>query len=217
MKRDRIYCVASILAAAIVLVTVSVAHATTYYWIDGSNDWTTTADWSPTGTPTYANGDTAYIGNGGTVAVTGADGCTNLYLGSDQSTGAGGGTLNINTGGALTATWAYIGAATNGGIVTQTGGSATIPIMNVGGATSGWAGGTYNLSGGTLNTRSITFGTYGANVFNLSGGVLQWSTAGTCSAPMALTSATSSTIDVQGNAVTMSGLLTGGGSLSILT
>ena len=215
MKRDRTYRAVWILAATIVLATVSVAHAaTTYYWIDSSDDWTNTADWSPS-TAYPVSGDTAYIGNGGTVAVSGTDACANLYVGSDQSTAQGAGTLNIGAG--FTATSAYIGTATNGGIVTQTAGAATITTFTFGGATSGWAGGTYNLNGGTLNVGSITFGTYGANAFNLGGGMLQWSSAITCSAPMALSSATTSAIDVQGNAVTMSGALTGGGSLSVGT
>ena len=95
MRFDRIYRWALIPAVAILLATVSVARAgTIYYWTDGSADWTTTADWSPS-TAYPISGDTAYIGNSGTVAVSVTDACTNLYVGSDQSTGAGAGTLNI--------------------------------------------------------------------------------------------------------------------------
>ena len=213
MKRDRTYRVTWILAVAIPLAIAPAAHAQ-YYWTGGSDNWTTTADWSPNGTP--SSSDTVYIGNGGTVTVNSADACLIAYVGSDQSTGPGVGTLNI-TNSTFGAALAYIGAATNGGTVTQTGGSATISTVYFGGATSGWAGGTYNLNGGTLSTHSITFGTYGGDAFNLGGGVLQWGAGSTCSAPMTLTSSTSSTIDVQGNAVTMSGALTGGGSLTLGT
>ena len=73
----------------------------------------------------------------------------------------------------------YIGAASNGGTVTQTAGAATIPTITFGGATSGWAGGTYNLNGGTLTAGSITQGAYGTGTFNLSGGWLRFSSGST--------------------------------------
>ena len=170
MKRDRIYRVPCILVVAILLATVSVAHASTYYWIDASADWTASADWSNGSTTgfTPASGDTVYIGNSGTVAVSGTDACTNLYVGSDQSTGAVAGTLNI--GANFHGNQRVHRRREQRGTVTQTAGAATITTLSFGGATSGWAGGTYNLNGGTLTSGSITQGTYGAGTFNLGGG-----------------------------------------------
>ena len=106
MKRDRIYHLAWILAVAIPLAIAPAAHAQ-YYWTGGSADWTTTTDWSPNGTP--SSSDTVYIGNSGTVTVDSADASLIAYVGSDQSTGPGVGTLNI-TGSTFGATLAYIGS-----------------------------------------------------------------------------------------------------------
>ena len=96
------------------------------------------------------------------------------------------------------------------GVLTQTGGTLTVgELLQVGGTSSP---GTYNLDGGTLVTGSLTRGgTLGA--FNFGGGTLRASANLSSSFPITLKAA-GGTIDTDGFTVTLSGALSGPGSLT---
>ena len=141
------------IAVAILLVSAAMANGATKYWSGGTGDWSSGTYWgTPPATP--AAGDTAYIGNGGTAQITITDNIATLYVGSSQSTRPGTGTVTISSTGNLVvgsgAGTTYIGSATNGGTITQSGGGASIGTLVFGGSTFGMTGGTYNLNGGAL-------------------------------------------------------------------
>jgi len=96
------------------------------------------------------------------------------------------------------------------GVLTQTGGTLTVgQLLQIGGTSSP---GTYNLDGGTLVTGSLTTGgTLGA--FNFGGGTLRASANLSSSVPITLKAA-GGTIDTNGFTVTLSGALSGPGSLT---
>ena len=76
--------------------------------------------------------------------------------------------------------------------------------------------GTYNLNGGTLVTASISRGN-GTALFNFGGGTLQASGAFTSSLPMTLSgNGGNANVNTNGNAVTLSGQLSGPAGLNKL-
>ena len=84
------------IALAILLAGVSAASATTYYWADSADDWSSGARWTPNGLSygvVPGSGDTAYVGNGGTVSVSDAESVNTLNLGCTVSPFAGNGTV----------------------------------------------------------------------------------------------------------------------------
>ena len=99
------------------------------------------------------------------------------------------------------------------GTVTQSGGtSASLGPLTLGLYAGG--SGTYNLDGGLLIAPSLTGGS-GAAVFNFSGGRLQASSTFFTTLPMTLgTSGGGATIDTAGFTITLSGSLSGSGSLT---
>ena len=122
------------------------------------------------------------------------------------------GIYNLSSSGLVTATWEYVGD--NGtGIFTQSGGTNTVTntltIGNVSGGT-----GTYNLNGGLLIVSALTKGS-GTATFNFNGGVLQAGSTLSSSLPMTLgTGGGGATVNTPGFAVTLSGSLSGPGSLT---
>jgi hypothetical protein len=92
-----------LLAACIVLLSATNAHATSYAWNVLSGDWFTPTNWTPNGTP--GSSDNVTIGNGGTCTLNSAVAITNLTL--SNGTLAGTGTLTVGgstswTGGSMT-------------------------------------------------------------------------------------------------------------------
>ncbi len=144
--------------------------ATVFNWDDGGGDrnWSTAANWNNDVEPGGAADDWAYFNNGGTGEITSANSelCERLFLGkSNGSTGS----VEM-TGGKLTVTkYAYIGNS-GVGTFTQTGGTNDMHDATMYLAYNSEDLGTYNLSGGRLETHSIFIGRDGNGVFNHFGG-----------------------------------------------
>jgi fibronectin-binding autotransporter adhesin len=160
----------------------------------------------------YANSQ--YIGSTGTATFTHTGGTSSiasvLYLGSSS---AASGHYYLSGSGQVFAPSEYVGDSGTG-TFTQSGGANTTPYLVLG--NNSGSSGTYYFDGGTLITRSISKGS-GVAVFNFGGGTLQASGAFTCSMPMTLTGAGGiANIDTAGNAVTLTGALSGAGGLNKL-
>ena len=163
--------------------------------------------------------------------------CTHVYLGGQGPPGASSNGYISMTGGTLTASSFiemanYTGAGSSGytgyinlanglistpteylgqfwtSTINQTGGTNSVTSLILGCTTSPNSGVmTYNLNGGLLTVGGITKNAYGTVHFNLGGGTLQASQTFNTACPMALTAATTSTIDTQSNALGMTGIL----------
>ena len=134
-----------------------------------------------------------------------------LYLGY-KSTGVG--TYSL-TAGALSTAEEYVGYSGTG-TFTQSGGINTTVVGLELGCTATAASGSYNLNGGTLVTSAVSQGS-GSATFNFGGGTLQASAALSTTLPMTLTgTGGSASVNTNGNAVTLSGALSGPGGLNKL-
>jgi fibronectin-binding autotransporter adhesin len=119
-----------------------------------------------------------------------------LYVGYSSYGSSSSGTFNLSGSGVLIANDIQVG----NGMFTQNGGTAVINSLLYGG---------YDLNGGLLIVPNIS----GASSFNFSGGTLQFS--GTASAaPMKLATGGGAVFDTAGHNVTLSGVLSGSGSLT---
>ena len=153
---------------------VSPACGASFTWHVLSGDWSTSANWNPSGPP--GAGDYAYIVNGGaaTVGFLEAATCGTLSLGGQAS-----GSLQLDLGGSLTDANEYVGA-TGSGMLSQTGGVSFVSNdLSVGDGLGG--SGTYSLSGGSLlngvgglfnNTGAFNLGNVGNGTFIQSGGTV---------------------------------------------
>jgi fibronectin-binding autotransporter adhesin len=151
-----------ILAAGFLLTNPPAADAANPSWQVPSGNWTIGAFW--TGGVVPSSSDNAYIGNGGTVAVsTPIPVCNTLYLGGSAASG----TLLI-TGGSLTCSLANVGDY-GVGVCNQSDGYNTIAGFLEVGANVG-SSGTYILSGGQLSVRYEIVAGNGAGSFVQSGG-----------------------------------------------
>ena len=171
----------------------------------------------PSGT-NYSGNGTLYVTSGGSLSA------ANLYVGgwsytfaqynSNPTTGTSNysGTVSQDNG-YVNITNEYIGY--NGSETSyykQTGGSNTVTTLYLGGTSAG-AIGYYNLNGGTLNAGAITVQTGGGGI-NFGGGTLMVPGTFSSSVSGTLTSSTTSTINPNGYAMTLSGALSGGGALT---
>jgi Passenger-associated-transport-repeat len=177
------------LAAAILVLSTSIADSASYSWQVSSGDWSTPSCWGGT-EPTAT--DDAYITSHGTAIITQAgEKCNDLYAG-DYSSSAGvhmlGGTLSVFSS-------AYVGGSYMG-TFTQSGGINTVSKTLFVSSSSSPNAETYILSGtGQLSaneeeieqdgTFTQTGGTNAAyiridagGIFNLSGGTLNLSNGG---------------------------------------
>jgi fibronectin-binding autotransporter adhesin len=198
---------------ALVLVASLPIRADVYWTLPAgqSGDWSVAANWGgilPTGT------DAVYIVNGGTTNISlPGEVCNSLTLG-----GTGSSTIRM-TAGQLTA---KINGSSGGaenigssgkGTFTQSGGTNTTSGglflgLNAGGS------GTYNLNGGMLNVSGLGGGS-GTAVFNFSGGTLRAGSGFLTTMKLTLgTSGGGATFDTAGKTVTLSGPLSGPGSLT---
>ena len=154
------------------------------------------------------------ISNGFTGAVTQSGGL-NSISGNLNVGMSGTGSYTQNGGTNNVAGAEIIGSSPGSSYYTLTGGSNSVGALTFGSGNAS-SGGTYNLNGGTLTVGSggITKGAgTGVNAaFNLAGGTLQ-AGAGFSSA-VGLATSGASTVDTQGNSVTLSGPISGSGSLS---
>lgn len=177
-----------ILAVSLV-VCVGRTHAIERTWDNGggNNDWYTTTNWNPDGTP--ASADALTITNGaptatGNVSVSGDSGSITIGGGdvtwsgrfNSIGTGPGNGSLLI-TSGSLTVNYGAglshrfnIGNDTTG-LLQQQGGTVTAANDNdeifLGNQAAG--NGTYAISGGTLNAGRVYCGTAGTGRFKVIG------------------------------------------------
>jgi autotransporter-associated beta strand protein len=151
-----------------------------------------------------------YIGFGtGTFTQTGGtnDAESILSLGTEPGSS---GTYNL-MGGLLTSVFEYLGQSGTG-TITQSGGTHMITGTTGYGLSLG-ANGTYNMDGGLF----VLPGVIGSATFNFNGGTLEANIGFSTSTPMTLgTSGGGATFDTAGFAVTLSGSLSGPGSLTKL-
>ena len=156
-------------------------------------------------------------GNSGTVlSQTGGCNFVTFYFGVGTA-GAGSYTLS-GTGQLIATTSEIIGDWYTGtsGVFTQAGGTNTITGSNLSLILGNHPGatGTYNLNGGLLVVPQILAN---AGVFNFGGGTLQGSPSLSTTVAMTLTNGGLATVyTTSGNVVTLSGLLSGGGTLMAL-
>ena len=210
-----------VIAVAILLAGASVAQAATWYLQASGKNWNSNYNgaWGGNGPP--AAGDTVYIGDNYSVTVSGPDVANYVYVGTSSPTSyPGTGTITISATGLTVGGGMYLGSSTNTGTVNQGAGLTTLANLTFGGATSGWVGGTYNLTGGTLAVGSggIVVGTYGAANFNMGGGTVQANASFNPSVNVGLTgSATTSTINSNGYNLSFSGNISDSGGGNGLT
>lgn len=151
---------------------------------------------SSNGTIHIGSGSTANVTNATTVGWNASD-IGNLTVTGTNSTLTNGGTYYLGWFGDGTT------AISNGGKISTTGFAF---------ASNAGSAGTLNLNtGGILETKSLSAGA-GSTTFNLAGGTLRSTAAFASSIPATLTNA--STIDTNGYATTLSGVLSGSGSLT---
>jgi hypothetical protein len=154
-----------------------------------------------------------YVGKSGPATFTqtgGTNGITNsLYLG--YGTG-GSGTYYLGGSGRLSVPNESIGRS-GVGTFTQTGGTNSVGSLVL--AQSAGSNGTYSLQGGLLSLSSLSCGS-GLSAFNFSGGTLKAATTFATTMPMNLSTQVGTSMIVTGsNSLTLSGALSGPGSLTL--
>ena len=117
-------------------------------------------------------------------------------------------TYNLSGSGQLSVAYEYVGYY-GPGVFTQSGGTNTTGALALGSSA------TYNLNGGLLQLSALTGGT-GATAFNFSGGTLRAGTTFSTSVPITVgASGGGATFDTAGSQLTLSGSLSGPGSLTL--
>jgi fibronectin-binding autotransporter adhesin len=163
----------------------------------------------------WTNSSYLYVGNSGggalSIAAGGSVDSASGYIGyGTTSTGS------VNISGARSI-WTNSGTLTIGrygsGTVTQTGGTVSVgTTLYLGYSSTG--SGTYNLNGGALALSSLARGS-GVAAFNFGGGILVANGNLFTSLRMTLTGiGGNATVDTQGYAVSLSGVLSGSGGLT---
>jgi fibronectin-binding autotransporter adhesin len=166
--------------------------------------------------------DIEYIGyaSTGVFTQTGGTNITGaLVLGANSNGGVyatvynGSGAYNLSGGQLSSAAYGeYVGYCGTG-TFTQSGGTNAAGALCLG-YTSG-SSGIYNLNGGLLNVSALSVGT-GTAAFNFNGGILQASSSFSTNLPMTLdATGGGATFDTAGYTVTLSGSMSGPGSLTL--
>ena len=155
-----------------------------------------------------------FVGNYGTGYFTQSGGTNSvsaeLHLGSKANSN---GTYTLKDSGLLSAASEFVGDFGNG-TFTQSGGTNSIPSGTLTLGNNSGGSGTYNLNGGLLNIGGLSTGD-GTAVFNFNGGTFMAGNSFSISLPIALgTSGGGATFDTGGNTLTLSGSLSGAGSLT---
>lgn len=135
-----------ILAAMMVLLGAATKVQATTYTAVNTGDFSSTATFSPAGTP--GSGDTVVVSNGVTLTVSDTRAITTLTVGKSGGSGA---TLTISSSGSLTVSGQY-------------GFAGTSPVINNNGAFS--CGGGASFSTGTLNNNGTATFSGNAQAFN---------------------------------------------------
>ena len=171
-----------------------------------------------------------WFGSGSLVQTGGTNNANVIDLGVDTGSN---GTYNLSQSGQVSASSEVIGYYGGSGTFTQSGGTNSTGSLTLSNTTG--SSGTYNLNGGLLTVSSLALGSGTAAAFNLNGGqcilsslpqnsgpitfrftggTLQAGSAFASNVPMTLgTNGGVATIDTAGFAVTLSGPLSGSGSL----
>ncbi len=162
-------------------------------------------------------GASAFTQSGGSNSV------NTLDVGAYVYAGPTGGTCTYNLSGSgllLSSDGVSVGTA-GPGVFTQSGGTNIISNLNggglaLGGLQYGQAGnGTYNLNGGLLGLRAISY-VSGSSAFNFSGGTLQANAGLSTGLPLTLgSSGGGATFNTAGYSVTLAGSLSGPGSMTL--
>lgn len=158
----------------------------------------------------YGTGGTGtYNLSAGTLTVQNVGGSPQIIFGASSG---GTGTFNISGGAANVATTLILASVSGAtGTVNLTGGTLTLSggsYLSFGSGT-----GTFNLDGGTF-TVGGTNGIRGTGAFNFGNGTLKVGSTLTTSNAMTLKTGATATIDTNGNSATLSGVLSGSGSLT---
>ena len=153
-----------------------------------------------------------YLGCSGTGTFTQSGGIHNsgfLYIGQNYGSN---GTYSLTGNGQLWGSFEYVGYFGTG-TFTQSGGTNYVADTLSLGGYLGNTSGTYNFSGGLLQLFALAGGTHAT--FNFSGGTIQASYKFSTNLPLTLgTSGGGATFDTNGYPVTLSGSLSGPGSLT---
>ena len=155
------------------------------------------------------------VSNGFTGAVAQSGGLNNVSGNLDVGA-SGGGTYSQSGGTNSVAAIETIGNGPGSSTYTLTSGSNNVATLIFGNNPS--SGGTYNLNGGTLTVGSggIAKGTQAgiSATVNLAGGTLQAGASFTSTSAVSMTLSSTSTIDTQSYSPTISGTLSGSGSIN---
>jgi len=179
------------------------SQGTGYYTLSGTGVLSAATEW------------VGYAGSGGTFTQSGGTNTVSSVLMVDNVLAPAMYTLNS---GQLSAPVEEIGYYDDPGVFNQNGGtnSAGRLLLPMGYNRPTVNGAAYNLNGGTLIVTAISQGAKGT-ALNLNGGTLQAGATFSTNVPMALgTSGGGATFDTAGYAVTLSGSLSGSGSLTKL-
>ncbi len=168
MRAER---VRTLLAFLVVSVCIAAGHGTGFaadrYWNAASGDWSTGANWTPSGEP--ASNEYAHVSNGGTAVITQPGETCQMLILADQAAQTG---SVLMTGGDLTAAWEYIGHTGTGRFV-QTGGANVVTAGSGVIQVAYWpntSSGTYDLSGtGAVSAKLVEIGANGAGAFTQNG------------------------------------------------
>lgn len=158
----------------------------------------------------YGTGGTGtYNLSAGTLTVGNGGGSSQIVFGAASG---GTGTFNISGGSAdIAAPLILASVAGATGTVNLTGGALTLSSSSY--LSFGSGTGTFNLAGGTF-TVGGTDGIRGTGTFTFGGGTLKVGSDLTTSNAMTLTAGKTATVDTNGNSATLSGVLSGSGTLS---
>ncbi len=160
---------------------------------------------------TASNASIGYSGTG-TFTQIGGTNSVGYWLNIGNQAGSAG-AYNLSGSGYLTVASIENVGLSGMGSFTQSGGTNSCSSLILGGNIGG--SGTYNLSGGLTVLSSLGRGS-GAAAFNFSGGTLRASSAFSSNLPMTLgTSGGGSTFDTAGYSISLSGSLSGPGSLTM--
>jgi fibronectin-binding autotransporter adhesin len=160
-----------------------------------------------------AEGENVGLSGTGTFTQSGGTNSDNISYNLNLGANAGStGSYNLGGNGVVLAGTEVLGYSGTG-TFTQSGGTNSISISLRLGYVAG-SSGTYNLNGGVLVVPSLSQGA-GSSTFNFNGGTLRASNGLSTSQPMTLgTSGGGATFDTAGYPATISGTLSGPGSLS---
>jgi T5SS/PEP-CTERM-associated repeat protein/autotransporter-associated beta strand protein len=159
-------------AAALLTWIALPASAATYYWIAGTGDWSSVANWCGA---VPGSSDIGCVYNDGTALVNTSCGCGTISLG--ETDGGASGTIRISEGGVLAGSVTYVGYNGAGSIVQTAGTCRQWMLGSLYLGYNAGASGTYQFDGGAVgwadseSPRTTEYiGYSGVGLFTQSGG-----------------------------------------------